>query len=239
MWRKRTSQALLVNLLDRFGRDAFDPLGVLGLPPQPSFDFMEVLPLIEQAGTDPARFTAAMQSVAAEPPTWAMYGACRLMFEAFSMEAAAGPDRAVVVDGGIRFLRAYGVPPMHVPGFIWNRFIATGGTIQTWLPARPVPGHGDVTLTPLAPGETRLVAILTAAPDSNRILASKLGDQFAQVVEARTSDDDPTRTTWVNQQGPTLHDLFIAIGSALQSPTHWHHPELEAFIPLPRPALPA
>jgi hypothetical protein len=57
------------------------------------------------------------------------------------------------------------------------------------------------------------------------------------IVDARYSDDDPTRARWVWHRAPTLYQLYLQVGRSLQTPPHWVTSELEAYVPLPPPRV--
>jgi hypothetical protein len=144
----------------------------------------------------------------------------------------------VVMDASIAFLRQNQVPANRVAGDEWNHWINSGGTVDTWLPLRPLPSRTASVLTPLERDELRRVAQLWAEPDSN-VLFVRQGDdgRFVAVIDAKWSDDDPTRSQsdWISAE--SLHDPFTEIGLNQQALPYWCDPGLEPFFPLPRPSV--
>jgi hypothetical protein len=182
-------------------------------------------------------FLTSLSTLAEQYGGWAAYGAERLM-----IEVAGGshehPAYGQIMDASLNFLRTNGVPPMNVTGYEWRHWIASGGTNETWLQRRLTPTSEQAPISDLSAGETRRLAQLVAGDHSNVFMVQRtLDGRFRWIVDAEQSDTDPERTQYVHMTAGSLHDLYIQIGLALQSPPHWYDCELEPYFPLPSPAL--
>jgi hypothetical protein len=218
-------------MMERYGRFEFDPMnsreegGAIWTQTQE--------PLVPWATEDPGTFVTELARAVLPAGGWAAYGAVR------TVRSLLGPsfDHPAVtslLDASVEFLRNNGVPPMRVPGPEWKHWLAGGGSVETWLPLKPLPPESEARLTPLSPGETRRLAQLESRPDSNVIL-TRLGEdgRHEQVIDARYSDEDPTRSQRVHETADSQYALYEKIGRALQTPPFWTDPELIPFIPLP------
>ncbi|WP_431927141.1 hypothetical protein [Micromonospora wenchangensis] len=191
-------------------------------------------PFLPLSQTDPMAFTELLCHGVTPAGGFAAYGASRALAELVGLSFDT-PAAQAVLDGGIAFLREAGVPPMRVRPYEWDRWLDTGGNVESWLPVRPPPPPERPGITPLRPAETRLVAKLGAEQDSNRVFISRDGTDFVAIVDARYSDEDPTRARWVWHRASTLYLLYLQVGRSLQTPPHWVAAELEAYVPLPAP----
>ncbi|MER7889743.1 hypothetical protein ABTX15_07975 [Micromonospora sp. NPDC094482] len=193
--------------------------------------------LLPLSQSDPAGLTAALAREVTPLEGWPAYGASRAVAELLGL-GFEGDDAKAVLAGGLRFLRQHGVPPLRVRGYEWNHWVDTGGTIDTWLPTVPPPPPERSGLRPLAPGEVRHVATMTTERDSNTIHVRRdPSGAYLALIDARYSDDDPTRSRAEWKRGSSLYEIFRNVGLALQSPPHWVSAELEPYIPLPRPTI--
>lgn len=109
----------MLRWLERFGRYALDPQhsGVDDTDIWGRFG-----PLHEYATGDRAGFLAEIQDlVAADQNGFATYGAARLVWEMFSEEALRIPAALSLVDAGIRFKLARGLPSAMFTGYEMDR----------------------------------------------------------------------------------------------------------------------
>lgn len=196
-----------------------------------------VSPMLHRCMADQDAFLNSLADIATQYGGLVSYGAEQLMIEV----AYGRPDHPAcrqIMDASIAFLRTSGIPPMKVTGHEWRHWTDSGGTVQTWVRWRPAPSESRARISPLVVGESRRVAQLRAAEDSNVFLVERAEDgRYRWIVDARRGDDDPTRTRWVHVTAGSLHELYVRVGLALQSPPYWCHAELEPYIPLPRPAI--
>ncbi|MFF0655564.1 hypothetical protein [Micromonospora tulbaghiae] len=206
-----------------------------GIDPDKAWGMLSTLLPLSQS--NPAGLTAALARDVTPLGGWPAYGASRAIAELIGLEFT-GSDAQAVLTEGINFLRQHGVPPLRVRGYEWNHWVSTGGTIDTWLPTVPPPPFERSGLRDLGPGEVRHVATMTEAQDSNTIHVSRDGSgAYVALIDARQSDDDPTRSRWEYKRANSLYEIFRNLGLALQSPPHWVSDELEPYIPLPRPTI--
>jgi hypothetical protein len=223
----------MVARLERFGRHMYDVAENPSPWPSASEDF--VLPIYRQYQADQDAFLTALADMAEEYQGWTAYGAERLM-----IDVAGGnlehPAYGRIMEASLRFLRASGVPPMKTTGYEWQHWIATGGTNETWVPRRPPPTSADAPISELGPSETRKVAQLTAADDSNLIFVQRGGsNRYVAIVDARYSDEDPRRAQNEFYSSDSLYDLYMQIALPLQIPPYWCDREILPYFPLPRP----
>lgn len=225
----------IVQMMERYGRFDFDAMnareegGVIWKETQE--------PLVPLATEHPDIFVTELARAVLPDGGWAAFGAAHTVWSILG----AGydhPARKEIMDASVAFLRSNGVPPMRVPGSEWKHWIAGGGTVDTWLPLRPLPPESEARLTPLGAGETRRLAQLESRPDSNAIFV-RIGEdgRHEQVVEARYSDEDSSRAQRVYDAADSQYALYEKIGRVLQTPPFWADPELTPFIPLPPPRI--
>jgi hypothetical protein len=221
--------------LQRFGRFSYHYSDPAYAWPTSWPDF--VGPNFRRYQASPGAFLATLADIAGQHGGWTALGAERLM-----IDVAGGdlPDAAYkrIMDASLSFLRASGVPPIRITGYEWRRWLDSGGTIDTWIPRRPVPTPQEAPITDLRPGETRRVAQLTSAADSNVILVRRAPEGgYVSVVDARYSDEDPTRSENELDRADSLHDLYLKIAMPSQVPGYWCDPELLPYFPLPPPSI--
>lgn len=239
---KRRPQRLpreIVAMMERFGRHEIDPMrstddGYLVFQATQE-------PLLDVARADPAGFVRSLVDACVPVGGWAIYGADRTVINLVTDPSVASSstvpppdsDWARILEGSLAFLRANYVPPLRVASYQWDYFLAHGGTPNTWLEMRPPPRRAEARLTPLAPGEVRPVIKTAPEPDANIILVRRDGDQHVADVDARWSDDDPTRSRSELARAVTQYDLYLDLAYQVQV---WHSldPEIEPFFPTPR-----
>lgn len=95
----------------------------------------------------------------------------------------------------------------------------------------------QVRLTDLAPGESRIIAQLTSARDSNLLIVRcEANCRYVALIDAKWSGDDPRRVQNEWKTAATLHELYVQVGLALQVPPHKSDVELAPFL-APRPGI--
>ncbi len=226
----------IVALMERLGRFELDQQGRQDDPA--TIWSKTQAPLLPFASSDPGAFVDALATAAVPVGGLASYGAAHAVWNLVAAEHRKGGSYDAIMSSAVEFLRANGVPPMRVNGFLWNQWLANGGTIDTWLPRIPAPSPAEAPISDFQQGEVRRVAQLTAEPDSNLILVRRMeSGGYCAVIDARYSDEDPRRVENHWKSAETLHDLYVAIGLALQVPPYWSDEELSAYYPLPPPMI--
>lgn len=224
----------------RFGRFEYDPQA----SDEDSGQIYQsiIAPLYPTASADPGGFVELLQQEVSGKGGWAAYGAGRAVWELLTSDQRADLKQSrsynAVVDASLEFLRRNGVPPKKLTGYEWAHWTSQGGTASTWIPPRALPARGDAFITALGDNELRPVARLWESADSNVILVRVNPDGgYAAVIDARWSDEDARRVQRDWECADDLYGLYAKIGSSLQTPPPWHHPELEPFFPLPAPTI--
>lgn len=223
----------IVPMMERFGRNEIDIYN----PPEDAFLVFQQTqqPLIEVATSRTADFIRELADACVPSSGWAAYGADRTVINLVSA-SPPGTDWLRILDASISFLRANYVPPMRIPPYAWARFIETGGTSNTWIPLRPVPARGEVSLRPVVDGEERPLVRLGPDPDANIVLVVRDGREYVALVDSRTSDSDPTRTRREWKRATDQHELYADVAWSSQI-WDWADPELEPYFPAPRPLI--
>ncbi|MEV7994568.1 hypothetical protein AB0O67_22420 [Streptomyces sp. NPDC086077] len=215
--------------MEKFGRFEFDPAGS-------DIDASDVWaelqqPFLEFAQADPHGFARALADAVLPAGGFALFGAARTVWNLLGSDFTSSAYDAVRM-GALEFFRANGVPDSRLSADdwrFWQRY-----RDEPWLVGRPVPTPEEARVTPLAPGETRRIARMTAAPESNVLyVRAAPGGGFVAVVDAPAGEGDPTRSQFDWSAAETLHGLYTRIGEAFQTPVHWVADELLPFVPLP------
>jgi hypothetical protein len=203
----------------------------------PSAIWQDILePLLHIALADPDGFLAALADEVVPAGGLAAFGAVRTVSDI--APALGGSHYLALLDASIAFLRRASLPPNRVPGLEWERFLACGGSADTWLSRRPTPSPTDARITPLAPGETRRVAQIDSRSDSNVILVHRREDgRYESLIDARWSDEDAGRSLSPWECAETQYEVYVRIGLSLQAPCHWFDAELEPYFPLGCPEI--
>jgi hypothetical protein len=201
-----------------------------------------IAPMYEAASADPAVFVESLRHQTAGEGGWAAYGAAHLVWEVLSSDQLAqltdDSSYKAIAHASLEFLRASGAPPKMLTGYEWKHWIASGGTIDTWIPPRQLPSREAATISALRDGEVRPVARVSEEPDANVILVCRNPDgKYAALIDARQSDEDPQRSQSQWKLADDLYGLYADIGASLQTPPPWHDQDLEPFFPLPAPAI--
>lgn len=221
----------VVSRMERFGRYEFDPMGA-GIDARTVWSELQA-PLLEFAQADPAEFAAQLVTAVLPAGGFALYGAARTIWNLLGSDFRH-PSYDTVRMAALEFFRANGVPMNRLSAKDWQFWQAHRD--EPWLVGRPRPTQQEAGITPLAPGELRRVAQVTAAPDSNVVYVRAADSAgYVALVEGRQSDIDPARGRFEWYGAPTLYDLYVRVGEAFQVPAHWVADELAPFIPLPPP----
>jgi hypothetical protein len=222
--------ARIIPMMERFGRHEID---VMASTDDAYGVFQETQqPLLGPATSQTEEFIEALADACVPVGGWAAYGADRTVVNLVGT-APPGDDWLRILDASIEFLRRNYVPPIRIPPYAWDRYIDRGGTANTWITLRPVPARNEVALRPLADGETRRLVSLGPTPDANVILVRREGDQYVALIDARWSDEDPTRSQSEWKRAPDQYDLYVDIAWTHQV-WDWADPEIEPFFPAPK-----
>lgn len=110
---------------------------------------------------------------------------------------------------------------------------------EVWLPPRDSPGRDAATITPLAVGAERRVAVMSRVPDSNEVYVVREADGvYKSIVDMPV--ERGTNRGRVRQEADVsgdLYELYWIIGNAVPLPNYWTDPELEPFCPFPPPLV--
>jgi hypothetical protein len=218
--------------LEAFGRFSYDPQGS---PPPGDLEAR----MYQRYQADRESFLAALAAAASDHGGWIAYGAERMMVSIAGGDVQH-PAYDVVMARALAFLRSNGVPSSRLTGYEWSWWLQHEGASQSWLAGKPAPAAAEHVITPLHRGEVRTIAQMTEDPAGNVLLftAAEPPEQgYAVVIDGPYSDTDPSRSRTVWFTDADSHELFVRVGSALQSPPYWAHPELQPYIPLPPPDL--
>ena len=230
----------IVRRMERFGRFEFNPQANKY---NDAADIGELMAaLYPFASADPDGFLVALAGAVLPVGGWAAYGASRTIWELLSPSASVSvrqhPSYNAIMNAALAFLRTSGVPPKSLRFYEWDHWLASGGTMDTWVPRLPIPSQEEAPIAALLPGESRRVAQLTSEPDSNAILVRRNGDgRYCALIDAKWSDEDPRRVQNEWKFAESLYELYIQIGLAMQVPTYWYDREREPYFPLPRPRI--
>lgn len=220
----------ILPMMERFGRHEINIM-------ESTDDGSEVfqatqMPLWAFASEDPDGFVRALADACVPAGEWAVYGAERTVVNLVNTNPGTA-DWYRILDASLAFVRANFVPPMRIPPYAWNRFVETGGTARTWIPLREPPPRETARIAPFTDGMSRLLVRIGKAEDSNRIIARREGDEYVAYVDARQSDEDPTRAQWEFKRASTAYDLYVDVAWSVQV---WErvNPEIEPFFPAPK-----
>lgn len=220
----------VLQMMERFGRHEINPM-------ESADDGYEVFQATQQplwafASEDPDGFISALADICVPAGGWAAYGADRTVVNLVNSDPGTN-DWYRILDASLGFLRANFVPPMRIPPYAWERFVATGGTARTWVPLRQPPPRELARITPFTDERSRLLVRIGKTDDSNRVVARRDGEEYVAYIDARRSDDDPTRTQWEYKRASTSYDLYVDVAWSTQI-WDWAEPELEPFFPAPK-----
>jgi hypothetical protein len=232
LFRRRPQTARLpadiLMQLERFGRFHYEPQQY----PLPS-------PILEAdmyrlAQSDQAGFLADLAAVIAPTGGWAAYGGMKLVMSVIGPELNE-PNYNAIVMAGLQFFRSHGVPTSRLSPNelgLWHRL---QGDQTPWLAGRPAPPDR---LTPLRPGEQRRVAQVAPGPHANVIyVRAAAPSRYVAVIDGEYSETDPQRVQHDWYEAASLHQLYLRVGEAFQTPSYWADPELEPYFPLPPSTL--
>lgn len=228
--RSRNDGPDVVALMERFGRHEIDTRR----SSEPNVWEATQQPFLSWSQSDPAGLIQMLADTCVPVGGWAVYGAERTVVNLVGV-SPPGESWLRILDGSTEFLRSNFVPPMRIPPYQWNRFIDLGGTSNTWIPLRPPPDRAEVRITPVGPDELRPVVRMGPEADANVVLVRRTPAGYEALIDARWSDDDPTRSQSEWKQASDLYDLYLDVAWSCQV-WGWADPEIEPFFPAP-PAL--
>ncbi|MET9223364.1 hypothetical protein ACIOC1_05935 [Streptomyces sp. NPDC088197] len=220
--------------MERFGRFEFDATGIeFGA----DLVWSELqAPFLEFAQSDSDRFTTQLAAAVIPAGGFALFGAARTVWNLLGPDFAHPCYDALRMDA-LEFFRARGVPGNRLSAGDREFWRLHRGPDEPWLVGRPPPAPGAA-LPPLATGELRPVARMSAGPHAETVYArADVQDGCVAVVEACGRGRDPAgcRFDWFG--AATQYELYLRIGEALQVPAHWVADELMPFIPFSAPSL--
>lgn len=142
-------------------------------------------------------------------------------------------------DDSLEYMRSAGFSSGHLTRYEADRWIATHGDLRSSFDGIfevAVPDQSDLPAAkPLAPGESRMVALTEPLPRGNAFFAEHRADgKYIVFSEREYSDDDPTRSRYEEDHlGPfeSLPDLLRAVGEMFGTPTYWADDDLEPYFP--------
>jgi len=218
--------------MERFGRFEFDPTGV-DIDATAVWSELQA-PLLEFAQSDAERFVTELVRAVLPVGGFAFFGAARTIWNLLGPDFRH-PGYDTVRMAALQFFRANGVPNSRLSANDWQFWLRNRAQDEPWLVSRPLPPR-EIRLVPLAAGELRRVAVMTAEPDSNVVyVRGSDADGYMAVVEGRENDAGSARRRFDWLGATTLYDLYLRIGQALQVPSHWVAAELAPFVPLSAP----
>lgn len=220
----------IVQTMERFGRHEINPMDST----DDGYAVFQATqqPLVEASRSDPEGLIAALAEACLPHGGWAVYGAERTVVNLIGT-SPPGDAWLSLLDASIQFLRSNYVPPMRIPPYAWTRFIELGGNANTWMELRRPPSEQEARITPLRDGEVRRVVKLGAAADANLVLVRRDGDEYLALIDARWSDEDPTRAQSDWKRAPSLYELYLDVAWSSQV-WDWADPEIEPFFPTPK-----
>lgn len=195
------------------------------------------MPGIEAAGSSPEALVREVCSAAQRQGSRALVGAVRLLMELAvpSDVLTKEPQYLAVLDEELLFLQAQGVSTGTLRPFEADRWIATHGSLRTYIgyELADVPPVGqEAPVRELQVGEFWKVAQLWPQPDSNLIyIERRLPELFCVLTEAPVSDVDPRRERWDWFSGDTLVMVLRDLGERMVTPAYWADPALAPFFP--------
>jgi hypothetical protein len=220
----------IVRLMERFGRYEID---VMRSPDDPQAVFgLTQMPFVPLSQRDPMGLIHLLAEACVPAGGWAAYGADRTVVNLVGA-SPPGDDWLRILDASIEFLRSNYVPPIRIAPYAWDRWIAGGGTSNTWVPLRPPPDREAAHITPLDAGETRPVVKLGPEADANLVLVRRAGDGYVALIDAKWSDEDAKRSQSDWKRATALYDLYLDIAWSIQV-RDWADTEIEPFFPAPR-----
>lgn len=229
--------AALLSELSRYGHGHFAVLAP-SVPVAPEVEF-DVNRRFLQFGRP---FVCELISAASASPSWLAVGAERALLSATTLDPA-DPAAAPLLDAAVRHLRARVIPPGMVTGYEWEHWLIIRADLEAqgepaaWAVRAGEPERGTVQLIPPARDETRHIVTMDHGPHSNTLLVLRDGDEYALLIEAPWSVDDPTRSRREDARSSDLWDIYLAASRALQTPPAWTADDFAPFDGMPRPNL--
>jgi hypothetical protein len=219
-------------MMEEFGRFEFDPPGS-GIDGSRVWNDLQS-PLLPFAQSNPSGFVESLAKTTIPIGGWAVYGAARTVANLVDPEFES-PAHDSLRNGSLQFLRDNGVPNNRLSAYEWQYWVSHRGGEEPWLVARPLPS--DTTITPLDEAEVRRIVQIFPDSDSNIILVRRDHDRYVSVIDARQSEEDPSRVQNDWLVSSSLADLYRQVAESFQIPTFWADPELEVYFPFPSPKI--
>lgn len=221
-------------IMEQYGRYIFNPLRSNF---EPDNIWASVASLYPLAQADPDAFVTALSERFLPAGDWSLYGAARMVTELLET-GFKHPAHDALLTASLQFLRERGVPNLMLTEYEWRYWVDTQGKTEPWLVGRSKPTPEQAPITDLAVGEVRRIAQVFPEADSNIILVRRHEEGgYVSVIDAKWSDDNPTRSQGDWERADTLNELYWKLGCSFQVPTYWYHEELEPYFPLPEPRL--
>lgn len=228
--------ANIVQQMEEFGRFEFDPQNPNNVDSGTVWANL-VAPLYDRSRDDGPAFLAALAAAVLPVGGWPAYGAERLVKEIFSGDLDDPSYHAIMAEA-LDFLRSLGVPNSRLNSYEWRSWLDHKGEDEPWLPSRSLPDPNTTQIRPLEPGEERRIVQVELDDDSNAIYVRASDDgRVVALIDARYSDEDPTRSRNPWHAAENLYDLYRRVAESFQVPTYWCDVELEPFFPYPRPKI--
>ncbi len=230
----------LVEILDQYGRWAFDP-------PGSGIDVFNIgheqltAPILqaygsglEAAGKATDALSDALAEVVLPIGGWPVYGAYKLVLD--FRDSVSYPSDVRLMEAGLEFLRSRGVPwNMYLSPFekdFWMARHPKGA--QEWIPWPDPPGPGEVPADVQIDEVRHMAEILRPADGIINRLYFRRGEDGAYEAIIVGDDEAAGREPFVWYSESALYQLCLTVGGAFGTPPQWVSPELAPFIPQPR-----
>lgn len=210
--------------LERFGRFEIDPAN-------PEFALDSVPPYVELYRiweADPHRCYRELADAVIPIGGWTLYGASRALWE---VDSSLDHPPGIHLEA-MEFLRGRNVPQAMLSSWqieLWNQH---RGPVAHWsgrLFTPPVDGSG---ITPIHPGNVRVIAKMTPLKDANLLVARAVpGDGYVLLIDRAKSFDLPDRIGEERSRHESLHELYLEAGTILKFNPGWVDPEFHPYCP--------
>jgi len=223
----------------KYGQDRWNPprdlSALLVYDPYESGSFIEALramPPDEQLA-----WVSALSDVVVPVGGWAAYGAADLVMSAMSHPVELAAYRAIL-DASLQFQRS---------SWVWESGLSVNEQVywqeahagEQWMTPTPPPSRDAAVITDLPVGDERMIVVMSAIPDSNKVYASHPeAGRYVAIVEAPVERDaDRGHVRNEADSAESLYDLYCLLGQHMIQSSHWLDPELEPFFPYPSPKI--
>jgi hypothetical protein len=142
-------------------------------------------------------------------------------------------------DRSLEYLRGLGLSSGHLTGFEAERWVEVHGELRSSFDGIfdvPVPSPDEAPeVEPLAPGQSRLLALTSPLPEGNAFFAEHRPDgTFVAYSERPRNTEDPTRVRCEEEELGThqaLEALMSAVGRMFGTPPYWFEASMEPYFP--------